>query len=523
MYLNDRNKSIKMKEITTINRSQMQLLSLDIMVSSGSVVRVLDVFLDYAELSELGFENEKQKTGRPSFPIRTLLGIYLYGYLHKIRSSRDLEKACKINVEVMWLVKGQHPCYKTISNFRKNNKKGFRNLFKLYRDFCKKLDLYGKEEVAIDGSKFRAQNSMKHNYTEKKINRHIEYIETKVEEYLEALDEEDKKEAKENPENHLRLQELSERKMEYEALQKQLKETEETQLSTTDPDAKSLPLKMSIVEVSYNLQTAVDSKNKLIVDYQITNKSDFSALAPMSLLAKAALDIPEQESLTVLADKGYYSAEQIAKCHKHNIDTLVSPKNKGSKSKDERVGKSKFVYDKTADEYTCPKGIKLRRQGKEYKRHDGIPFKRYVAHWTDCQSCPWVDICVSPGSKKASRGRMLNRSIYEDYMDENDKQVNQRKEEYRRRQAIVEHPFGTIKRQWGYTHTLLKTLPKVETEFSIIMLCYNIRRTMSILGLEGLKKALKEAFNQFFNLTALTDHHNTKKEVQYHLAPLRFS
>lgn len=512
-----------MKEISTIDRSQMQILSLDVMVPSDSIVRVLDVFLDFAESTELGFKKEKQKTGRPSFPTRTLLGIYLYGYLHKIRSSRDLEKSCKVNVEVMWLVKGQHPCYKTISNFRKINKKGFRNLFIFYRDFCKELDLYGKDVVAIDGSKFRAQNSMKNNYNEKKIIRHLDYIETKVEEYIESLDEEDKMDAKENPDNHLKLQEFAERKLQYEALQKQLNESEATQLSTTDPDAKSLPLKMNIVEVSYNLQSAVDAKYNLIVDYQITNKSDFSALAPMSLSAKEALDLKSTDSITVLADKGYYSGEQIAKCHDHNIDTLVAPKSKTSKSKDPKVSKAKFIYEKTTDKYTCPKGINLHRQGKVYKRHDGIPFKRYVAHWTDCSKCPWVDICVSTGSQKASRGRMLNRSIYEDQMDENDKQVNLRKEEYRKRQAIVEHPFGTIKRQWGFNHTLMKTIPKVETEFSIIMLCYNLRRIMSILGLDGLKKALKVAFYHFFALSSLIVHQSTKKEIQFHHTQLSLS
>jgi len=180
---------------------------------------------------------------------------------------------------------------------------------------------------------------------------------------------------------------------------------------------------MSIVEVAYNLQSVVDDKHNLIVDYEVTNKNDFSALAPLSITAKKTLALDQQQTLTVLADKGYYSGKQIARCHQNNIDTLVAPKSKGSKSKDPRVSKNKFSYHKKDDCYSCPKGIKLHRQGKVYSRHDGIPFKRYVAHWTDCKNCPWVDICVSTGSQNAARGRMLNRNIYEDQMDLNDAQV----------------------------------------------------------------------------------------------------
>ncbi|MDF1699413.1 MAG: transposase [Saprospiraceae bacterium] len=227
-----------------------------------------------------------------------------------------------------------------------------------------------------------------------------------------------------------------------------------------------------------------------IVDYEVTNKNDFSALASLSIKAKKALDLQPEDSITVLADKGYYSGEQIAKCHDNNIETLVAPKSKGSKSKDSRVTKDKFTYIKKSDHYICPKGIKLHRQGKLYKRHDGIPFKMYVGHWTECRNCPWVGICVSTGSQKASRGRMLNRNIYEDQMDENDIQVNVRKNEYRRRQAIVEHPFSTIKRQWGFSHTNLKSLKKVNGEFGLILLCYNLKRVLSIIGMKGLKNAL---------------------------------
>jgi len=466
-----------------IDRNQMQLFALDQLVEQDAIVRVVDLFCKCIDYQNLGFTIKgNSHEGKPAFETATLTGIYIYGYLHKVRSCRLLEKACKVNAELWWLTGMQKPCYKTIANFRKDNAGAFKNLFKSFSKFCLDLELYGRTTIAIDGSKFRALNSKKNNYNIKKINQHLEYIAKQKRDYLQELDNNDKDDNK--------LADLQQREEKYIALKNELEQSGEKQISTTDSDARALPLKMSIVEVAYNLQSVVDDKHNLIVDYEVTNKNDFSALAPLAIKAKETLGVNSTQTLTVLADKGYYSGKQIATCHKHNIDTLVAPKSKGSKSKDPRVTKDKFDYDLSADSYTCPKNVTLHRQGKIYTRHDGIPFKRYVAHWTDCKNCPWKDICVSAGSQKAARGRMLNRNIYEDQMDSNDQMVLARKNEYRRRQAIVEHPFGTIKRQWGFTHTSLKGLNKVNGEFGLILLCYNIKRVMSILGLNGLKEAL---------------------------------
>lgn len=483
-----------------VDRGQIQFFSLDEVVENDSVVRVIDLFCKCIDYEKLGFIIKgKSHEGKPAFEADTLTAIYIYGYLNKLRSCRALEKACKVNAELWWLTGMQKPGYKTIANFRKDNAKAFKNLFNAFTKFCKELELYGKTTIAIDGSKFRAQNSKKNNYNLKKINQHLEYIDKQKQDYLASLDANDLLESK--------LDNLEKRRLKYQDLKVKLEKSEDTQISTTDPDARALPLHMSIVEVSYNLQSAVDDKHNLIVDFDVTNKNDFSALAPVSKLAKNSLGLAQEDTITVLADKGYYSGKQISACHDHNIDTLVSPKSKGSKSKDARVSKDKFNYDKNTDSYTCPKGITLHRQGKIYNRKDGIPFKRYVSHLTDCKKCTWVDICVSKGSMQASRGRMLNRNIYEDQMDKNDNDVAARKNEYKRRQAIVEHPFGTIKRQWGYNHTLLKGLKKVKGEFSIIMLCYNLKRVMTILGFEGLKEALKNKFFTFNSLLALIEYH----------------
>ena len=493
-----------MKKIESIDRDQIQLNSLNMLVDQHSMVRVIDVFLDFALSKDLGFKSTKQVTGRPAFPIRTLLGIYMYGYLNRIRSSRALAKACTINIEMMWLVKGHRPCYKTIANFRKDNRKPFRNLFAFYREFCLNLHLYGKQVVAIDGSKFRAQNSMKNNFNKKKIDRHLDYIDGKEKEYLDSLDQEDKESI------HPRIDQLSKRKLKYQKLKLQLENSQHTQVSTTDPDARALPLHMRIVEVSYNLQSAVDDKHNLIVDYQITNNNDHRALAPMASNAKKALMLNDQDMLTVLADKGYHTGDQLQQCHDLNIDTIVAiprkPKQTDS-TKPAFLRKDKFIYNIDTDSYLCPHQQTLNKQAR-YKRktRSGLPsaqFDRYTIKHSICIQCPHFKNCISKSNRKASQGRYIDRYLTDSAVQRNKITVQQNKDLYKKRQAIVEHPFGTIKRAWGFTHTLMKTIPKVETEFSIIMLCYNLRRTMSILGLENLKSALKSASLCFFNLTTI--------------------
>lgn len=501
------------------NRDQIFMTSLDMMVDQNSMVRLIDVFLDYMDSLNLAFKQHNSHTGRPAYPNRVLIGIYIYGYLHRTRSSRLLEKACKTNVELFWLNRNQKPCYKTIANFRKENKEGFRKLFISFRDFCKQLDLYGKEVIAIDGSKFRAQNSKKNNYNIRKVNKHLAYIENQHKEYLESLDTHDADEEK--------LNKLNERKQKYENLKEQLDNTDETQISTTDPDARALPLHMRIVQVGYNLQSAVDDKHNLIVDYQITNKNDHRELAPMALRAKAAFGLDHDQPMTVLADKGYHTGEQMQTCHDHNIKTIVAiprkPK-RTDKTKPDHLRKESFIFDKKNKTYTCSNNEILTLQSTYQRRtKSGLPsskFDRYSIKYSICKGCPYLRDCVSKGNIKSHQGRYIDRYHTDSAVERNKRHVANNKELYKRRQAIVEHPFGTIKRQWGFNHTLMKTIPKVQTEFSIIMLCYNLRRAMSILGVDGLKEALKDLFFAFFTLTSsmvnIVRNHLTKP---YQLSP----
>lgn len=487
------------------DRHQLRMLSLDELVDQNSHARVIDAFIEAVDVHQLGFDiRAKSKEGRPAFHSSTLCKIYLYGYMSGIRSSRKLEKACKVNIELWWLTNNQQPGYKTIADFRKDNATGFRNLFKAFRQFCLNLDLYGKKVIAIDGSKFRGQNSMKNNYNQKKIDKQFDYLAQQYEDYAKELDRND-----DHDSNGEIINNLDKRFDKYDNLQKQLDATEETQISTTDADARALPLHMRIVQVGYNLQSAVDAKHKLIAEYDVTNRNDNRALAPMAIKTKEALHLNKSDRLTVLADKGYHTGEQLQQCHDNNISTLVAAPNRRKNNTNklpEHLTKDKFTFNPSENTYTCPEGQTLQHQNT-YRRKNkgriiGAPFDRYKMDWEVCKACSHFSQCVSKGNKNRKQGRYIDRNLTDKAVERNKRMINRRKKLYRTRQDLVEHPFGTIKRQWGYDHTLMRTIPKVKTEFSIITLCYNIRRAMSIISPKGLIYAINEMILLISMITA---------------------
>ena len=484
----------------------MQFFSLGDHIPDDSNVRVIEAFIDSIDVEQIGFVVKgKSSEGRPAFDPAILCKLYLYGYLNGIRSSRKLDRACRINVELWWLLHNLKPGYKTIADFRKNNAKGFRNLFKTFREFCITMNLYGRKVVAIDGSKFRGQNSMKNNYNQKKIDKQYDYLTQQYDDYVKELDQNDDHDL-----DGRIIKNLDKRLNKYDNLQDQLDATDQTQISTTDPDARALPLRMGIVQVGYNMQSAVDDKHLLIAEFDITNKNDNRALAPMALKTKEALLLNDSDRLTVLADKGYHTGEQLQQCHDNKISTLVAIPNRRKqkdKSKPEHLTKENFIFDKSSNTYTCPEGQVMQHQNT-YKRKKkgliiGAPFDRYKMEWDICRKCPQFNQCVSKGNKTRKQGRYIDRNLTDGAVLRNKRMISKRKDLYKKRQDIVEHPFGTLKRQWGYDHTLMKTIPKVITEFSIITLCYNIRRVISIMGVNELILAIKEVFAFILSLSDL--------------------
>jgi hypothetical protein len=424
-----------------------------------------------------------------------LLKLYLYGYLNKIRSSRKLEQECKRNVELRWLMQELVPNYHSIADFRKNHHQALKNLFKLYLQLLSELNLLGKQTIAVDGSKFRAVNSRKNNYNQKKIDKHQAMINEKADRYLKELDEFDNDETDDSgplyhkEEVEATLQRLTERKIKYDDLQQQLDNTEEKQISTSDADSRAIIINRNIVEVAYNTQTAVDAKHNLFVHVEATNTNDGKALHRAAGQAKENMGLKKEDSLDVLSDKGFHTGAELQKCHDDNIETFTAFKEQPSvKHLQKEFLSEQFIYNKEQDSYTCPAGETLTSLGTWHnKKGDaGETSYRFKTYRTEgCKNCSLKKNCTKLDK------RIIHRSEYQDAVDRNNANIRNNPDYYKRRQSICEHPFGTIKRQWGFTYTLMKGLQKVNGEMNLIMLTYNIKRTLSIVGFTKMLEAIQ--------------------------------
>lgn len=480
------------------SRHQSYFSTLDDQVSADNAVRLIDAFIDKLELQQLGFTATIHKSeGRPAYAPPVLLKLYLYGYLNKIRSSRKLERECRRNIELQWLLQNLQPNYHTISDFRKGHAQPLQSMFRLYVQFLAEAGLLGKTTIAVDGSKFKAVNSKKNNYNQKKIDKHQQFIKDKAERYLQELDELDKQEqAGDKDDLQLKkekitegLKKLKERTIKYNSLQQQLNNTEDKQISTTDADSRSIIIVKNIVEVAYNTQNAVDDKHNLIVHTQATNINDGKALHKAATQAKQNLQLQKEDELMVLADKGYHTGAELHECQQDNMVTHVAYKEQpGVKHIATEFLSESFAYDKATDSYRCPAGATLTSLGTWHNKkgeanETSYRFKTYRTH--TCKTCP-----LKPQCTKLPK-RIIHRSEYQDAVDTNNNNIKQNPQYYKRRQAIVEHPFGTIKRHFGFTHTLLKGLQKVNGEMNLIMFCYNFLRTKNILGFERMLQQIQ--------------------------------
>jgi transposase len=487
-----------MQFILGTNRHQTYFSTLEDQVSADNVVRLMDAFIDKLDLPKLGFTGTVHKNeGRPPYAPQVLLKLYLYGYLNKIRSSRKLEKECSRNIELQWLMQGLQPNYHTIADFRKLNPQSLQAMFRLYVQFLSDAGLLGKTTIAVDGSKFKAVNSKKNNYNQNKIDKHRQFIVDKTEKYLQELDELDKQEATTEKEELLLKKEkiqqglikLKERTIKYDTLQDKLDGTTDKQISTNDPDSRSILVTKAIVEVAYNTQNVVDDKYNLIVHTQATNTNDGKALHNAAIQAKQNLELKQTDSLMVLADKGYHTGAELLQCQQENMITHVAYKEQPSvKHIANEFLVESFEYNKLNDTYTCPAGAVLTSLGTWHNKkgeanETSYRFKTYRTE--ACKTCSLRSQCTKLPK------RIIQRSEYQDAVDINNNNIRQNPHYYKRRQAIVEHPFGSIKRHWGYTHTLLKGLQKVNGEMNLIMFCYNFMRTKNILGFDKMLTTIK--------------------------------
>lgn len=475
-----------MKYIFGTDRKQINIfpISIDSAIEQDNEVRIIDLFVDSLNMKEFGFKVDFVENGRPAYSPADLLKLYIYGYINGIRSSRKLETECKRNIEVMWLLKQLTPDHNTISNFRRDNPETIRNVFKATVTISKHFNLIGKILLAGDSSKLRAQNSKKNNYNQKKIDRHLEYIENKLNEYNTALAKEDcgkPDEIKKNIEKQIK------RKEKYNKLQQQLQKTNQEQISTTDPESRQMITRNNITEVAYNVQTTVDAENCLIIDYKVTNNNDSKAMGDM---LERASGILETTDFTALYDKGYHTGSELKKAQLLEINAIVAIPDPASNAPDTNYNIANFKYDKENDIYICPQQATLKSNGNWYTKNRGkhreeIQVKQYKTK--ECKNCPVKTLCT-----KNKDGRILERSEYSEYIEQNRKNMDANPGLYKRRQAIVEHPYGTIKRQWGFNYIITKKgMARASADVGIITTVYNLRRLINILGQELFRKYLK--------------------------------
>jgi transposase len=453
-------------------------------IDENNPVQVIDVFVDELDLAELEFGGvAPEATGRPSYHPSVLLKLYIYGYLNRVQSSRRLEREAGRNVEVMWLTGRLVPDHKTIADFRKDNGRAIRQVCARFIMLCRTLGLFADVSVAIDGSKFKAVNNRDKNFTRAKMERRMAQIEESVARYLRQLDSADRQEPSlARTTKTIRLKEkiakLKEEMQRLHGLKAQMLGAPDQQISLTDPDSRSMATSgRGSGVVGYNVQVAVDTEHHLIITHEVTNVgSDRAQLAHMAKKTKATL---KAINLDVVADRGYYSGEEILACENEGI-TVTLPKPMRSKA-EARFGKQDFRYVAEEDTYICPAGEKL---AYHYTNEEnGLALRRY---WTNaCQSCAIKHRCTT------AKERRITRWEHEHVLEGVQRRLDEHPKKMRQRRETVEHPFGTMKARMGATHFLMKTLPRVASEMALHVLAYNLTRVMNIIGIQPLMTAMR--------------------------------
>lgn len=471
-----------MAYIEGLDRNQTQLLppTIEEYVGEEAAVRFIDAWVESLSLVELGFEEEVgAKTGRPGYNPGCLVRLYLYGYLNRIRSSRRLEVEAQRNLELIWLLRGLRPDFKTIADFRKDHLASFKKLFREFNLLCRELGMFGAELVAIDGSKFKAVNSPAKHYTLEKLDALEQHVTQKVDEYLEALktsDEQAEGSGGAQPGLAKKIEQMRERQEKYRQIRKEMETQGKREVALTDPDSRG----QKDVRVGYNVQVSVDSKHHLIAAQDVVqDANDLAQLGPMALQTKKELNV---ETLTVTADAGYHQADQLEQCEDAGIETYVS-QSEGTtgKTKEGRevYPKTAFTYEAQEDTYRCP-GNQVLSFG--YATEERAITRRYYYNVAACGNCQLRSLCTTARYRKISR--RTNEAVIERQLQ----RVRQRPEVTQTRKTIVEHVFGTL-RMWGHDVFVCRGLEKVRAEFSLSALAYNLRRVLNICSWKDLIEA----------------------------------
>ena len=473
-----------MNHRTGLDRSQTLLFPerLEDYIGPENPVRFLDAFVASLDLHALGFAKARcANTGRPPYDPAVLLKLYLYGYLHRVRSSRLLEAECQRNVEVLWLLGKLAPDFKTIADFRKDNLQPLKAVARQFTLLCRKLELFGGELLAIDGSKFTAVNARDQNFNADKLKDLIARSDVRLAEYFQQLDSVDAAEpagaALTKNELAAKIAALQEKQDWHKERLGEL-DAEQKQISVTDPDTRKMPTAHGMI-VGYNAQVAVDAKHKLMAAADVTNEvSDYQQLANVALEAKADLELTKTE---VVADAGYYNASEVSRCVEHGLTPFIPKADTSANTKLGLYGKSQFQYDAVKNEYVCPAGAALTYRFSTYEL--GRELQYYRA--SGCKACALKRRCT-----RNQNNRTITREANEHLMEAMAQRMKRQPEKFKLRKTLAEHPFGTIKRWFGYTHFLMKGLAKVQCEWSLTTLVYNLKRVLNLVNFQKLMAAV---------------------------------
>ncbi len=476
----------------TLNRQQDMLLPprVEDYVSQNNTVRAIDAYVNTLDLHQLEFKHTQSiiNAGQPAYDPGALLKLYLYGYLQGIRSSRKLERETCRNLEVMWLIEGLQPTYKTIADFRKENSAALKATNRDFLLLCRELSLFGGEEVAVDGSFFKADANKDGIYTEEKLTNQLAYLDKKITAYQDALEQQDtlddkadKRSLAEDEQLNKKLLILKEKQAQKKSLKQRLEDSGHKQISTVDKDARLLT-KRGQTLAGYNVQIAVDSQYKLIVAEEVTQDgNDTQLLAPM---LEKAQEIINSENLIGLGDSGYYNGSQLKECEDQNITVYVAIPDKSKKiSQQKRFTREQFIYNEDQDCYHCSQGNPLIRNGSVTRKSNKKTYAVYKSKASVCSECPLRKQCLTQKTKL----RQIERWEHEKVIERHQERMQENPQAMRQRGALVEHPFGTLKHRAGINHFLMRGLKKCRGEFSLMVLGYNFTRVLNILGSDCLR------------------------------------
>lgn len=453
------------------NQTRMITTSLDDLIDKDNSVRVIDAYVNSLNLSELEFK-EYSGSNRGQAPYRRsdLLKLHIYGYLNKIRSSRALEIEAKRNLELMWLINAITPNHGTIAGFVQKNKNAFHETLRNLTLILKGWGLIDGQLIAIDGTKIRAQNSKHNCITQTGLDKKIEYADAQINAYFMAMENDDSV----TGEFKEKLQMYQNLKDQYITQKEELKNEGLEQKSLIDTDSRRMKNNGSL-DICYNVQSVVDSKNHFVIDISTTN--DINDQNQLYVMAKDASELLDVESPTVIADTGYYNGTDIKNCVDDGMSVYIKKAKANNKTKDNEFRKEKFTYDTEQDIYVCPAGKQL--CFFENTAKNGIKYRRYKC--TECGACKYKEKCTT-----SSTGRTIQRWEHEEVLESVYLETMNNNDVYKQRRCIVEHPFGTVKRTLGYNYFLRRQKENVDAEAASMFIAYNIKRLLSLFKTQEL-------------------------------------